>query len=388
MTTSKQILIVGAGLGGLTAAIGLARAGHRVRVFEQAAQLGEVGAGLTLSSGTMRCLEMIGVDKLVRELADESSNLPFLHYRTGEVLRRGLAAVARSGAARPAQQIHRADLHGLLVDALRHIDHHAIHLDHRVTSFESNTTGVSLRFANGIIVHGDLLIGCDGGRSIVRAALTGEPALTFTGQVAFRCLVPMDIARPHLALSTGAVYIGPGATFNRYPLRHGAIMNCVGLARSGAWQNEGWNIPATNAEMLAPYHDWHPEVRALIELAPPQSIIKWGLFVREPLPHWSAGRVSLVGDAAHPMLPFLGLGAAMAIEDGAMLVRAMATHDDVVQALTNYERVRRPRATMIYRESVRQGEIVQGQNPENYANTDSPAHDPAIFDFDPLAVPI
>jgi salicylate hydroxylase len=184
------------------------------------------------------------------------------------------------------------------------------------------------------------------------------------------------------------VYIGPGATFNRYPLRHGAIMNCVGLARSGVWQDEGWNTPATNAEMLAQYHDWHPEVRALIAAAPPQSIIKWGLFVRELLPRWSAGRVSLLGDAAHPMLPFLGLGAAMAIEDGAMLVRAMATHDDVVQALAHYERVRRPRATMIYRESVRQGEIVQGQDPENYANTASPAHDPAIFDFDPLAVRI
>ncbi len=388
MKRGKDILIAGAGLGGLTAAIGLARAGHRVRVFEQASRLGEVGAGLTLSSGTMRCLEMIGVDEPVRELSDESSNLPFLHYRTGEVLRRGLAASVRSGAARPAQQIHRADLHGMLVNALRHIDQDAIHLEHTVASYESNTTGVSLRFANGKDVRGDVLIGCDGVRSVVRTALTGEPALTFTGQVAFRCLVPMDIARQHLTLSTGAVYIGPGATFNRYPLRHGSVMNCVGLARTGGWQNEGWNTPATNAEMLAQYHDWHPEVRALIEVAPPQGIIKWGLFVREPLPRWSVGRVSLLGDAAHPMLPFLGLGAAMAIEDGAMLVRAMQSQGDVVQALANYERVRRPRATMIYQESVRQGEIVQGQDPENYANTVSPAHDPAIFDFDPLAVSI
>ena len=388
MKNPKQILIAGAGLGGLTAAIGLARAGHRVRVFEQAAVLGEVGAGLTLSSGTMRCLEMIGVDARVRELADVSTNLPFLHYRTGAVLRRGLAAVPRSAAARPAQQIHRADLHALLVNTLRRIDPDAIILGRKLTTFTQDGAGVTLQFNDGAPARGELLVGCDGVRSVVRSTLLGAQAPKFTGQVAFRCLVPMDLARACLESLAGAVYIGPGATFNRYPLRHGAIMNCVGLARSGVWSQEGWNTPASNAEMLARYVDWHPEVRGLIAAAPSQGIIKWGLFVRDPLQQWSTNRVTLLGDAAHPMLPFLGLGAAMAIEDGVMLVRALDAHDDVQQALQHYQRVRLPRATLIYNESVRQGEIVQGQDPASYANTASPAHDPGIFDFDPLAVKI
>ena len=388
MSSAKQVSIVGAGLGGLTAAIGLARAGHRVTVFEQTPVLGEVGAGLTLSSGSMRCLEMLGVDVRVRAAADESTNLPFLHYQSGALLRRGLADVKRAAAARPAQQIHRADLHAILVEALQQITPGAIALSHTLTSFEQDAAGVTLRFAHGGSARADLLIGCDGARSVVRGALLGPQPLRFSGQVAFRCLVPMEIAAPYLTMNAGAVYIGPGATFNRYPLRHGALMNCVGLARTDAWQHEGWNTPATHAEFLAQYADWHPEVRALIGVAPPAGIVKWGLFVREPPPAWSVRRVSLLGDAAHPMLPFLGLGAAMAIEDGAILARAITDYEDAAEALQRYEAARRPRVAMIYRESVRQGEFVQAIDPERYADTPAPAHDPAIFDFDPSGLAI
>ena len=126
----------------------------------------------------------------------------------------------------------------------------------------------------------------------------------------------------------------------------------------------------------------------MIGVAPAAGIIKWGLFVREPPPTWSVGRVSLLGDAAHPMLPFLGLGAALAIEDGAILVRAIAGYEETAEALQRYEAARRPRAAMIYRESVRQGEFVQAIDTERYADTPAPAHDPAIFDFDPSAVAI
>ncbi len=384
----KTILIIGAGLGGLTAAYALVQRGFRVRVFEQARELRELGAGITLSSGAMRCLELLGLVDRVGELSDDVLDVPFLHYQTGELLRAGFDAKPRSAAAREARQIHRADLHSLLTTALRAVDPEAIELDRRLVRFDQEGTRVTATFAGGERATGELLVACDGVRSVVRDAVAGAQSLKFTGQVAFRCLVPMERARTVLTSERGAVYIGPGRVINRYPLRHGTIMNCVGLARTDVWQEEGWNTRATNAEFLAQYEGWHPEVTGLIAAAPPEGIIKWGLFGREPLRRWSEGRVTLLGDAAHPMLPFLGLGAVMAIEDALILARALAAHDDYEQAIVRYEAARRPRATRIYEASDFQGRLLQGQSPESYGNAPSPAHDPAIFDFDPLAVDV
>ena len=334
----------------------------------------------------MRCLELIGVADAARGKSQESINLPFLHYRSGAVLQRGMSTATRPGAAQAARQIHRADLHSLLTAALLELDPQALCLDHRLTGFSQDSNNVMASFANGAAVRADMLIGCDGVRSLVRDQLVGSQALRFSGQVAFRCLVPMELARPHLHSSSGAVYIGSGGTFNRYPLRDGSVMNCVGLARADVWQQEGWNTPATNDEFLAQFADWHPEVRALIGVAPARGIIKWGLFVRDPLPRWGQGRVTLLGDAAHPMLPFLGLGAAMAIEDGAILNLAISNSADCVSALQRYAATRLPRTTRIYHETVRQGQLVQASDPENYGSQSAPAHDSALFDYDPLSV--
>jgi salicylate hydroxylase len=381
-------MVAGAGLGGLTAAIALARLGHRVRVFEQAAALGEVGAGITLSSGTMRCFELLGLEAAVVAISQESVNLPFLHYRSGAVLRAGLSVsgTQRPSTARNARQVHRADLHALLASELRRIDAQAIELGCKVAGLDQSGNDVLVRFADGRTARGDVLVGADGGRSRIRDALFGPTPLQFSGQVAFRCLVPMELARPHLVRETGAVYLGPGATLNRYPLRGGAVMNCVGIARTAAWQEEGWNTPATNAEYLAQFADWHPEVTGLIGAAPPQGIIKWALFERDPLPRWSDGRVTLLGDAAHPMLPFLGLGAAMAIEDAALMARAFGHYAEPLDALSGYERLRRPRATLIFEASRQQGRLSQAMDPERYATTHAPAHDPSFFDYDPATL--
>jgi salicylate hydroxylase len=228
------------------------------------------------------------------------------------------------------------------------------------------------------------LIGCDGVRSAVRELQFPERGhAVFSGQVAFRCLVPGVIAQPYMSAGRGAVYVGPGHTINRYALRNGTIVNCVGLARASAWRQEGWSTPATNAEFLEQFSEWHPDVVGLIKVAPANGIIKWAIFEHQPMAGWSKQRVTLAGDAAHPMLPFLGLGAAMAIEDGVTLAQAIAAHRSPTAALAAYEAARLPRTRQIFELSRRQGELLQSVNPDSYATAAAPAHDPALFDFDP-----
>ena len=387
MNSPDRIVIVGAGLGGLALALALAQRGRSVTVVEQARQLGEVGAGLTLSSGAMRCLEVLGLTAEVEQRSAASSNLPFVHFRTGALLRAGLDAnKTRPASARVARQIHRADLHGILQQALTRIAPDAIVTNWPFAKFDASNGGVQVYSSRGDCIDGGLLIGCDGVRSAVRNQLMGEQPVRFLGQVAYRCLVPMSLARPLVASESGKVFLGPGRTFNRYPLRNGAVMNCVGLAKTAAWRDEGWNTPATSEDFLAEFADWHPEVTGLIRAAPPAGIIKWALCGRDPLPRWSQGPVALLGDAAHPLLPFLGLGAAMAIEDGIILARALTQYPDGESALAAYEHARRPRTDRVAQASAWQGELSQQLDPDHYSSAPSPAHDPEYFDYDPLTV--
>jgi salicylate hydroxylase len=385
MSTKPQVLVVGAGLSGLVTALSLQKLGMRVQLVEQASQLGEVGAGLTLSLGTMRCLQWAGVASTVLERSEASTSYPFLHYQTGQLLRVGAPAkTAANQSSMTARQIHRADLHALLVEAWRSTGNDVL-TGHHLTDVTQDATAVTAQFANGARITAELLIGCDGVRSTVRKlVLPGRGSVRFTGHVAFRCLVPGDLAVPFMGAGRGAVYVGPGATINRYALRGGAIVNCVGLSRHSDWREEGWSTPASNAEFLAQFQGWHPDVIGLIGAAPPAGIIKWALFAHEPAAGWSADRVTLCGDAAHPMLPYLGLGAAMAIEDAVVLAQALAADDDHLRAFAVYEAVRLPRSRSIFEQSVRQGQLLQGIDPNSYATAESPAHDPSLFDYDPL----
>jgi len=391
--TSPRILIVGAGLGGLAAALALSQEGFAVQLFEQAPVLLGLGAGISLSSGAMRCLELLGLSERVGALSEKAVGVPFRHYRSGALLRAGFDRKPpdrepRGSSVHDSRQIHRADLHALLVEALRERAPAALTLGRRLVALETDGEIVRARFADGSVGEGELLVGCDGVRSIARDYVCSGQPLRFTGQVAFRCLVPVTSSAAIPGSRTGSIFLGPGRIFNRYPLRKGAVWNCVGVAKTSRWEAEGWTTPATRAEFLAEFADWHPEVTGLIDAAPPDGIIKWGLFVHEPLSRWSRGLVALLGDAAHPMLPFLGLGAALAMEDAAILARALKAHREVGRALAAYEAARKPRATRIYEASNLQAELLQGIDPDRYSQAESPAHDPAIFDFDPLEVPL
>ena len=212
--------------------------------------------------------------------------------------------------------------------------------------------------------------------------LWGAETARYTGQLAYRFLVDRDKAAPFMGHGRGGVFIGPGRTFNRYTLRSGAVVNCVGIVAHEGWADEGWAIPATRDELLATFAGWHEDVVGLMGEA--GALIKWGLFDRAPLPAWRRGRATLLGDAAHAMLPFLGMGAAMAIEDGMILARAMESASAVDAGFDLYEAARRPRTELVHAKSIEQGKQTQKSDPDHYDHSAAPASDPAIVAFDPV----
>jgi salicylate hydroxylase len=390
MSTARgSISIIGAGLGGLTAALALQRVGWRVRVFEQAPVLGEVGAGITVSPGSGRALAGLGVGAALLEASLPVPEIAFVHYRTGELLA-GVLDQGRPvdhGLDKP-RHIHRADLHAILLKAVRAADPDAVGVGRRLVSVEHDGEGVTAVFADGSNAASDLLIGADGSRSAVRRQLFDAEAPEFSGQIAFRSLIPREAAEPFMGGGNAVVSIGGGRIFNRYLVRGGALVNVIGIAKSDRWRGEGWNTPASIEEFTREFEAFNPDVLGLIGRAPADSLIKWGLFVRPPIAQWSEGRVVLIGDAAHPVLPFLGLGAALAIEDGVVLARALDAIADPGRAFAAFQAARLERVEAVRTESIRQGQIIQTAEPDPVSVRRSPSQNPIIFDYDPNLVPI
>ena len=376
MDRQPHVLVIGAGMGGATAAIALQQAGCNVSLFEQAPQLNEIGAGVTIDESGTRALEHLGVAETLRARAD----IPWVggestggarHYATDEPL--GVAPLERPPGKTWFHQMHRADFQQLLVDVVTAHDPDALRLGHSLTGFEQDDDGVTAHFSNGAKVRGDVLIGADGLRSTVRAALFGAESARFTGQVAYRCLIPIERVRQYLGGRFTSVYVGPRRTFVRYAVRGRTMINCAAFVKTDDWKEEGWSISATREELEGHFHDWHDNILGLIRNAPRDNLFKWALFDREPLGQWTVGRVTLLGDAAHPMLPFLGMGAGMAIEDAVVLGRALTGAKDLPAALQRYEAARRDRANKVLLSSRIQGERFQAEDPINF-----PRRPPAI----------
>jgi salicylate hydroxylase len=271
---------------------------------------------------------------------------------------------------------------------LLRIDPQCVETGKRLTLVERDGGRLVARFADGSARESDLLIGADGTRSTVRRSLFDDPPPHFAGQTAFRCLIPRAAAAPFIQGGTAAVYVGASRIFNRYPIRQGTLINVVGIARTEQWHAEGWHTPATIGEFVQVFGGFHPDVLSLIECAPPQSLIKWGLFVRPPMRVWSAGGAVLLGDAAHPILPFLGLGAALAIEDGIVLARALAVAGDLRSAFAAFQRARADRVDEVRSQSIRQGEIIQAADPDKASVMRSPSQNAALYDYDPCTAAV
>lgn len=355
MNNRVRILIAGAGIGGLTAALSLLRRGYDVQVCEQATALREVGAGLQLSPNGLRALYQLGLGETLRALASEPEGKEIRLWSTGQTWKLfdlGKTAVAEYGY--PYFMIYRPDLLQVLVDAVRALKPDAIMLGARCTGFDQNDEGVALTLADGRVLRGDALIGADGVHSRIRDQLFGADQPGFSGCLAWRGVVPMDRLPQHLRRPVGVNWVGPGAHVIHYPLHGGTLMNFVGIVERDDWQVESWTEKGTHHECHADFNGWHDDVHALISSV--DVPYKWALMARAPMQRWSVGRVSLLGDACHPTLPFLAQGAVMAVEDGYLLGRCIGQYaDDLVLALKKYEDARIARTTRIVLRSTENG---------------------------------
>lgn len=383
-----RIGIVGAGIGGLAAALALQRSGRKVRVLEQAPRLAEVGAGLSLSPTAAHALNHLGLHELLATKAYHPEDQCVRHYQDARPLvwiNRGRALVERYGER--YYLIHRADLHDALAAAVRANDPEAIELGRRCQRVTQTDDEVTIEFADGSSAHFDALIGADGSRSIVRQEIFGALEPQYTGYIAWRGLVPMERVPPEILQPPSGVFVGPGHLVNRYPVRGGALLNFVAFAERQAWTEEGWSIRSTREELLAEFEGWTPWVTRFMEQVPDDQLFKWGLFDREPLAQWSRGRITLLGDAAHPILPFLGHGAVLAIEDAVVLARVFATADSVAQAYERYEAARRERASFVVLESRKAGKMFHAIDTDSYRErTQGRAADEGIglFSYNPV----
>jgi salicylate hydroxylase len=382
-----RISIVGGGIGGLSTALALQHFGYRVRVFEQARELREVGAGFAISPNAMHALNFLAVGERVAKEAGPSGVYVSRHFQTGEVLKVRPQAdyVARFGAA--YHHVHRVDLHAALAHAVFRNDPDCVFLDHRFEDLTQDSGDAIARFSNGKTFKSDVLIGCDGGASKVRACVFGDEVVKYTGQVAFRALLPMADVPASIQEKPFAMFIGVNRLLLHYPLRHRTIMNVIGVAREPAWQEEGWRIPAPVEEFAILYGDVYPAALQLIRAISPGTLFKWGLRDREPLQQYSKGRVTMLGDAAHPMTPFLGQGACMAIEDALVLGRAFDAANDFEEAFSIYENTRKDRANGVQLASRRQADEIQGVT----SRGPNPGKDPVdrgLFSYNPVTVPL
>jgi salicylate hydroxylase len=342
-----RIGVVGAGIGGLTAALGLLRRGFDVEVYEQAPELKEVGAGLQVSSNGSRVLDAVGVLDEVLKVSFSPVGKQIRLWNTGQTWKLfdlGPESVERYGF--PYFTIHRNDLHQILAEAVRKVAPNGIKLGHKCTGLDQDNAGVDLHFSDKPSVRHDIVIGADGVHSVIREKLFGELPAKFTGIVAWRGIIPMEKLPAHLAGDVGTNWIGPGGHVIHYPIRRGELMNFTSVVENQEWKIESWSSPSTVAAYLADYPGWHEDVHTYIRAI--DVPYRWALLSRAPMENWTKGRVTLLGDAAHPMLPFLAQGAVMALEDALMVGRALQEYpDNYAEALRRYQTARIGRTTKV-----------------------------------------
>lgn len=345
-----KVLIAGGGIGGLAAAAALLQRGVDVEVYEQARELREVGAGIQISPNGNRVLDALGVFETLRSLSCDPVRKEFRLWNTGRpwpMFSLGKTVVEQYGY--PYLTVYRPDLHGTLAERVRALKPDAIHLDSGVAGLSQDAEGVELRLKNGQSIRGDALIGADGVRSVVRNTLWGPTDPEFSGMVTWRSLIPMENLPEHMQTPVGSTWIGPGGHVVTYPLHKSRIMNFVATMEGRSWNHPGQSAPGTTEECLQDFAGWHEDIHTMIRLSP--SLLKWALARRDPIPQWTQGRVSLLGDAAHATLPFLAQGAVHSIEDGMVLARCLegVSADGAAAALMRYEKARIERTSKMVR---------------------------------------
>lgn len=340
-----RILIAGAGIAGLAAALALARKGHEIQLIEQAAALEEVGAGLQLGPNAMRVLDALGVGGAVAAVGQAPAAITMRDGRSArEILKIPLGDAARRRWGAAYVTAHRADLVAILADALKRAQPGSLRTGVMLTALDNRPDRVAVTTQTGEILTADLLLGADGIRSVVRRQLFGEDAARFTGHVAWRALIRVDKADPVAPPAGVGAWIGPRRHAVTYRIRPD-LVNLVAVTEQADWREEGWNLPGDIDRLRAEFAGWGTISRLLDRVEAP---LRWGLHDRKPMRAWHESRTVLIGDACHPMLPFLAQGAAMGIEDGFALAQLLPPDGtDAEPALTRFFALRQPRTARV-----------------------------------------
>ena len=339
MTSPLPILIAGGGIGGLATALVLARDGHAVTVLEQAASFGEIGAGIQLGPNIFRMFAYLGLTDVVSKLSFFPPGLAMNDVRTGErVVRVPLGDMARATYGFPYGVIYRADLHQVFLDACAAQDNVTLRTSAEVESFAQSETSVQVHLAGGEVLQGAALIGADGIWSKVREVVVGDGKPRVSGHIAYRAVLKREDVPTHLWSDDVLLWGGEKTHLVHYPLRRGELFNLVAVFHSNRY-DEGWNTFGDTAELTERFAKACPQVREL--LGKIETWKMWVLCDREPVKNWTDRRVTLLGDAAHPMLQYLAQGAGQAIEDAVVLREALRfTHGDIPQAFQKYQQAR------------------------------------------------
>ena len=344
MTNPKpHIAIVGGGIGGLFAANALIAHGLNVSVYEQAPELGEIGAGVYLTPNSVRHLERVGLGPATEKWGSRVGTGS--HYFRHDGAPIAPVQVADSSGWNATFGMHRADFVGFLAAAL---PAGVVHTGHRATGFEQHGDVARVSFANGTSAEADAVIAADGMHSELRPHVFPPSNPVFHGSVAYRGLVPLE-RMPDWPMDRWQAWLGTAKHFLAFPVRHGTIINYVGFVPADAEMKESWSAPGDPDTLRQEFDGWDPRIGALLKQV--DKTFRWALYDREPLPTWTKGRLTLLGDAAHPMLPHLGQGANQSIEDGIALATILQRADraSVPAALVAYERLRRERVAQVQR---------------------------------------
>ena len=343
--STKSIAVVGGGIGGASAALNLLRAGFDVHVYEQSRALREVGAGINVTPNAARVIHGLGLGDKLASLGVMPMAVHQQRWDDGRtLLRTPLGTELERQFGFRHYQSHRADVLHMLIEAL---PPGRMHVGHRLTGFSERGDKIEAQFENGARVSVDALIGADGIHSTVQRQLFGAMPPRFTGCAAYRGLVPAEKLK-HLDLEVVLqLTMGPGKHFVRYFVAGMRYVNFVAIIEQDSWTRESWTDRGDPDEARAAFAGWHKDVSGVLDAV--EETFIWGLFDRAPLARWSVGRVTLLGDACHPMLPFMAQGAAQAIEDAGVLAQCLAGGADIGDALRRYEQLRLPRASRIQR---------------------------------------